>query len=112
MTCGSCQRLIVVNDGRIGYDGQLDKLLHDYGTEKTVALQFDARVSKRSLRDSVPVVSKDPYEATIVMPSEDSPARIAAIMKKFSVKDINISSVTLEEVVTDLFGKPTIYILT
>lgn len=100
-----CQRLIVVNDGRIGYDGQLDKLLHDYGTEKTVALQFDARVSKKELEGFGSVVSKDPYEATIVMPSEDSPARIAAIMKKFSVKDINISGVTLEEVVTDLFGK-------
>jgi len=100
-----CRRLIVVNEGKIGYDGPIDKLIRDYSTEKTVSLEFDERVSKRDLEEYGTVTSKDPYEATINMPSEDAPSRIAVIIKKFPVKDINISGVSLEEVVADLFGQ-------
>jgi len=100
-----CQRLIVINEGKIGYDGPIDKLISDYSTEKTVSLEFDKRVARRDLEEYGEVASEDPYQAEIVMPSEDAPARIAAIIKKFPVNDINISGVTLEEVVADLFGQ-------
>lgn len=99
-----CQRLIVVNEGKLGYDGPLAQLIREYSTEKTVGLEFDGRVAKRDLEVYGKVMSKDPYEATIVVPSQDAPSRIAAIIEKFPVKDINISGVTLEEVVADLFN--------
>lgn len=100
-----CRRLIVIGEGRIGYDGSIEGLIREYSKEKTVFLEFDKRVAKRDLEPYGNVSSKNPYEATIDMPGEDVPSRVAAIIKNFPVRDIGITSVKLEDVVTDLFGK-------
>lgn len=100
-----CRRLIVINEGSLGYDGPIDRLITDFSRDKTVFLQFDKRVARKDLEDFGEVVSCDAYEAKISMPAMSTPDRIAALVTKLPVKDIDIQSVTLEEVVADIFRK-------
>ena len=98
-----CQRLIVINQGTLGYDGPIDTLISEFSQDKTVALRFEKRVAQKDLEEYGQVVRWDPYEAEINMPASVTPERIAAIITKFPVRDIDIQAVTLEEVVGDLF---------
>lgn len=100
-----CKRVIIINQGRLGYDGLIDHLIHEYSQDKTVSLQFEKGVARGELERFGKVRAKDQYEAEIVMPASETPGRIAEIVSRFPVKDIGISSVTLEEVVADVFSR-------
>lgn len=99
-----CERLIVINEGMIGYDGSLACIIEEYSKDKMIKVQFEQKVAKKDLQILGNVTSWDGYGAELNIPKEMSQAAIGRLITKFPVKDINISSITLEEIITDIFN--------
>ncbi len=99
-----CERLIVINEGIIGYDGSLTGIVEEYSKDKIIKLQFEQKVAKKDLQALGNVISWDGYAAELNIPKDIAQEAIGRLISKFPVKDINISSITLEEVIADLFN--------
>lgn len=100
-----CQRLIMIDHGKIGYDGDLATLFEYYNHEKVIRVQFEKRVTRRDLIGFGHVIMKSGYEAELHIPSDRATDVVAGLLKKLPVKDIGISGATLEEIVMDMFGE-------
>ena len=99
-----CKRLIIINEGEIGYDGSVDKIIAEYSKVKTIKLVFDKKVLKKDLQKLGKLKNCSSYEAELSVPIKDSKKVIYALVTRYPVKDINIKDVTLEEVVADIFS--------
>jgi len=100
-----CKRLIIINEGEIGYDDSIDKIIAEYSKNKTVEVEFGDKVQKKDLARIGKVLKHTLYRANISIPHEKSREKIGRLVTKFPVKDINIKDVTLEEIIGDIFRK-------
>ncbi len=102
---GLCRRLILINEGSLGYDGSIERIIAEHSDTKTVKLVFNKKVAAADLRGYGLVSQPNPYEAELVIPIAAAQEKIAGLINNFPVKDINIAGVTLEDVIADIFSK-------
>ncbi len=100
-----CARLIIINEGEIGYDGSLDKIIHDYSKVRYISARFGHAVLREKLETLGDVVEYSPLEVQLCVPTADIPKRINELTTRFDVKDIGLQDVHLEEIVSDIFVK-------
>ncbi len=100
-----CKRLIIIDEGEIGYDGSLKEVIAAHSEHKFLEVQFADHVTKKELRTYGSVIQSTSYEASLRVPSDHAPKIIKDIVTKHRVKDISITDVTLEEIVENIFRK-------
>lgn len=100
-----CERIIIINEGEVGYDGSLEHVISEYSNVKYIRLQFSEKVFKKDLKKYGEILHYEPYQAEIRVPDDDTPKRIKSLFSKFKVKDINVKDVELEEIIGDIFMK-------
>jgi len=100
-----CKRLIIINEGKLGYDGSIDKIIEDYSNDKNIKVSFYKKVDRSRLLPFGKVTKHSMYEAELSIPQEVSLDKISRLMTKLPVKDLNIKDVSLEEVISDIFEK-------
>lgn len=103
-----CQRLLIIKDGRIGYDGSLEKIYTNYHQIKYVTLEFSEKIHKQVLQPFGKVTKFSPFSAELKIASANAPCIIESIIKKLPLKDIGLKNVSLEEIVHDIFQKKNI----
>jgi ABC-2 type transport system ATP-binding protein len=99
-----CDRVIVVNHGKKVYDNSLAKLTSYYKKERYIQVVFkkmpkDVEVSHAKLIDT----SED--VASYKVHHNNLSSFLAYVTKEFDVADIDILSVPLDEIISDLFNK-------
>ena len=99
-----CKRIIIINKGKIGYDGSLKKLVSIYNKRKKIELTFNKPVSQNYLSDFGKVKMYNKYNSIITIPKNNSKETISKIIKFLPIKDISISSVDLEEIIYRIFS--------
>ncbi|MFH1315593.1 MAG: ATP-binding cassette domain-containing protein [Candidatus Uhrbacteria bacterium] len=100
-----CQRLIIIDKGQVGYDGSIDSIISEYSKNKIIKVVFEDRVKKQDIQGLGVVTKYSLYEMELSVPVEETKKTISKLISKYPVKDLNISDVTLEEVVSDIFQK-------
>ncbi len=98
-----CERLIVIDKGRIGYDGSLKGLVDRYDNDKVIKLVFSKRVFKKDITTYGKIIDYNPYEAVLSIPNDEVNKKIGKLLAKLPVIDVSINSISLEEVVGDIF---------
>ncbi|MFC1640664.1 AAA family ATPase [Patescibacteria group bacterium] len=99
-----CDRLIIINEGRLGYDGSIQKLIDSYGAEKFLKLRFYEKVKKSDLAKVGRVITHEPYKANISIPTAKVKKIMGQLATKYPLEDMTMKEVTLEEVVSDIFS--------
>jgi ABC-2 type transport system ATP-binding protein len=99
-----CDRVIVINKGSKVYDDRIDILTNKYNKEKIVKFYFDKK-PLISIADNMNVSQEDAASISFKVKKEDLPKFIAHITTISEVKDIDIISTPLEEIIADLYGK-------
>jgi ABC-2 type transport system ATP-binding protein len=102
---GLCRRLIIINEGQLGYDGSIERIIAEHSRTKNIRVVFNKSVADERLAGFGQVTRQNPYEAEISVPLEQAQEKIAALVNDFPVKDINIAGVSLEDVITELFSE-------
>lgn len=110
------KRVIIINYGKIIYDGAMKELIEKYAPYKVLKITFEKSIKKIDLEKFVPPPLKGYGEArkvisvnndifTIEVPRKES-ARVAAeILNKFPVDDILIDEPEAREIIRMIFDK-------
>lgn len=98
-----CQRVIVINQGHIVFDGSLSKIIDQYARNKIITVIFDHPVSVKSLATIGEVKELQGVRAQLIVPRKLVAERSIALFQRFSVEDITIEEPPIEAIIRDFF---------
>jgi ABC-2 type transport system ATP-binding protein len=100
-----CPRVIVIDKGRLRYDGDLSALVRSIRPHKRVALRLGAPVDRQELERVGALLELDASRAVLQVPAEDVRAAVGHLLGNPSVADLTVEDPPLEEVMRELFSK-------
>lgn len=100
-----CDRVIIIDKGKLIYDGNLAKLVKKYGDRKYLTAVFYNKIKKEDLQTIGELTSFEPLKATISVPRAIHGQAAAELLSKFPVDDLDISEVKLEDIIRLIFQK-------
>lgn len=101
-----CQRVVIIAQGEIKYDGSLAGIIDRFSGFKVVTLQLD--------EDAIPadfeefgqygqLLDIQPPKVRLRIPRAQIPKTLAAILARHSVEDVAVEDPPLEEVIAEMF---------
>jgi ABC-2 type transport system ATP-binding protein len=96
---GLVRRVIVINDGKIIFDGVLEKLLGSYAKEKLIKINLAQDVNVESLNKIGQVRMWTYPQAVVAVPRSTVAVAAAEILQNYPVTDLAIEEIPIEEVV-------------
>ncbi len=97
------QRTLVINHGRMVYEGSLAELTERFAPNKVLVVTFFSPVSTADLGILGNVVENQEVQARIQVPRAAVAERAAALFQKFPVADLSIEETQLDDIIHDLF---------
>lgn len=98
-----CKRVIVIDKGKVVFDGNTEELINTYVDHKRIVLTFSRPVSKDGLAKFGEVIETEDIKAVIHVPRGETTSRAAAMLTNLPVEDITIEEPSLETVAQELF---------
>lgn len=101
-----CERVIMLDEGKIIYDGSLQHLKQNWGEGKQIHFQFRDIVSKEqlmSLADANWEQGEDRYSWIAHVRATDMAHVIGKIVSSYELKDIHIREVSTEEIIRNIY---------
>jgi ABC-2 type transport system ATP-binding protein len=101
-----CPRVIVIDRGRLTYDGTLDALVREIRPDKRVTLRFSSVVARADLDvKGGRVVSCDDAGAVLQVEAGSVRTVVERVLSSLPIDDLRIEDAPLEEVIADLFAR-------
>ncbi len=100
-----CPRVMVIDKGRLIYDGGLAELVRRVRPDKRVRLRLSRPVDRRDLETLGTVVEHLDAEATVQVSQEALQASVARALSSLPLTDLTVEDPPLEEVMRDLFAQ-------
>jgi ABC-2 type transport system ATP-binding protein len=98
-----CKRVIVIEKGRLLYDGPLDRLVERYADHKILRARFETDVEPGDLKSLGSVVGYEDRTVTLEVPRARMAASAAALLGSYPVADLNVEEVAIDDIVRRLF---------
>jgi len=98
-----CDRVMVVNDGEKIYDDSLETLASHYKALRYVRFVFEKQPSAAKLQQYGQLVETDQPGTLLQIPTDKMVKAIAEISATYTVLDMRVESVPLEEIIEELF---------
>lgn len=102
-----CERAIIIDGGKLIFDGKLQNIIDVYARNKIVSLIFDKPVSNKQLSvfGTVKELLQDgsAYTATLLVPRKDAAKVASEVLKELPVKDVNIEEPPIEAIIREVF---------
>jgi len=101
-----CDRVIIIDSGKLIFDGPLKDLTKKYADKKRVEITFDdgIRHSKEEFLKFGKVIQEEESKIILEIGKGKLPESIANITSKYPINDLLISEVDIEEVISDIFN--------
>jgi ABC-2 type transport system ATP-binding protein len=100
-----CPRVIIIDKGRLRYDGDLTALVRSVRPLKRIALRLSATLAREELERVGAVVELDPSRAVLQVRADDVRAAVGHLLGLAAVADLTVEDPPLEEVMRELFAK-------
>ncbi|MBP7859911.1 ATP-binding cassette domain-containing protein, partial [Patescibacteria group bacterium] len=98
-----CKRVIIINKGEVGYDGELDKLVKEYAKNKTITLVFLRPQKKEALEKYGKITEFEELKVTFEVPRKQVRETASKLLKDFPVDDVDIAETPIEEIIREVF---------
>jgi ABC-2 type transport system ATP-binding protein len=102
-----CPRVVVIDRGRLIYDGDLRALSHKIRPDKRIVVRFangnGGAPSPADLARFGQVIAVEPGQATLQVGAEDVSGAVARLLGALPVADLTVEDPPLEEVFSELF---------
>lgn len=101
-----CDRLIIINEGRIVYDGSISDLTKKYAKFKYVKCIFSKDVSKEKLVKFGEIVDYDANGSVVLIKvdRDKNASTVNELFRNFEVIDVDITEMRLEDVVSEIYS--------
>lgn len=108
-----CERVIMLDEGKIIYDGALKGLKETWGEGKEIQFQFLEKVDLETLKDLTRGLNvkweKDEKNQSFTAYMEDNEELMSLLVSKvigaYKIKDIKIMEISTEEIVRNIYEK-------
>ena len=99
-----CRRVIIIDSGKIFFDGDLDTIIGRFSSEKLLSLEFTAPVARSTLEQFGTVETYSPLFAKLRVPRQLISKTSAEILSLLPVTDLNIEEIPIEEIIRKIFA--------
>ncbi|TLS53924.1 ATP-binding cassette domain-containing protein [Paenibacillus antri] len=100
-----CKRSIIVNHGRIMYDGSLGGMSPAFSHTKRIKVAFSERVDSESLSSVGRVIQEDGYSALIEVDKSELNRCSKILLDQFPILDITIEDIPIEESIAAIYQR-------
>lgn len=98
------KRVIIIDHGRILFDGRLQSIIDKYGRNKTITLVFSDKVTQSDLKKFGTVRGFDFPSAKLSVPRADATQTAARVLKDLPVADLTIEEPPIEAIIREVFS--------
>ena len=99
-----CHRVIIIDHGKIFFDGPLSQIIDRFSGYKIISLTF-AKQEERDFSALGEVVEKTPVSVQLKVPRAKVTEVARQLLSACSVSDINVQELPVEDVIRQLFGE-------
>lgn len=100
-----CPRVIVINHGKLTYDGSLETLVQQVRPDKRVRLRFDRAVDAKDIAVLGDVIELEPDSALLRVTQGALSQTISRALASLPVRDLTVENAPLEEVMSEMFAR-------
>lgn len=100
-----CPRIIVIDKGKLLYDGQLSALVRSLRPEKRIVLRLSAPLLRPTLERMGRIIELDSSKAVLQVSAENLRASVSHCLEQADVSDLTVEDPPIEEVMRELFSK-------
>jgi ABC-2 type transport system ATP-binding protein len=100
-----CPRVMVIDKGRMIYDGGLSDLVRRVRPDKRMLLRFSRPVERRDLETLGSVIEHRDAEAIVQVSKDALQSSVARALSSLPLTDLTVEDPPLEEVMRDLFAQ-------
>jgi len=98
-----CKRVILIDQGRIKFDGLLSNLTKKFAELKILKFVFENKISKTDIKKFGEIVDGDGYSYTIKVSKEKYLSVASKILTTLPVTDLNIEDTPIEDVIRQVY---------
>ena len=99
-----CHRVIIIDHGKIFFDGPLSEIIDRFSGSKILSLTFEKPVT-RDFSAFGEVVEQTPVSVQLKVPRAKVTETCRQLLDACNVSDINVQELPVEEVIRQLFGE-------
>ena len=99
-----CERIIIIDHGKIIFDGKLTDIIKKYTKNKLLSIIFHTPVEKEKLKHLGQIKEFDPLKVRLAVPKEFANKVAAKILGELPVEDINIEDPDIETIIRYIFS--------
>ena len=99
-----CDRIIVIDKGKVLYDGNFRALIEKVAPYKILKLQFEQPVSKAQLARFGNVEDCDGMTAVLHVPREKATETASLMLNEMQIDDMNFEDPPVEDIIRDVFA--------
>jgi len=99
-----CPRVIIIDRGKIFFDGPLTSIIDRFSGYKILRLTFDNQAT-RDFSEFGQVIEQTPVSVQLKVPRARVTETCRQLLEACSVSDINVQELPVEEVIRQLFGQ-------
>jgi ABC-2 type transport system ATP-binding protein len=99
-----CRRVIIIDHGKIFFDGPLTSIVDRFSGHKILSLTFEQEVA-RDFSSFGEVIEQTPLSVQLKVPRAKVTETCRKLLEACSVSDINVQELPVEEVIRQLFGE-------
>jgi ABC-2 type transport system ATP-binding protein len=100
-----CKRVIIINHGKILFDGLLSDLIRKHAPYKLISVVLTNMISPKDL-EGLGEIKKFTYpELVLSVPMNDASEITASLLKRLPIEDVTIENPDIEDIIRDVFSK-------
>ncbi len=99
-----CERVIVIDHGKILFDGKLDEIIKKFATHKTLEIVFEEDIDPEKLKELGKIKQFEPPKAILEVKRSKVSEVAADLLKQFPVEDLNIIEPDIEDIIREVFA--------
>ncbi|MBB6022179.1 ABC-2 type transport system ATP-binding protein [Paenibacillus sp. JGP012] len=100
-----CKRAIIINQGKIVYDGDLRRVNELLHAKKIIKLQFTDEVPRQALSDYGTITQHDGMNAVMEIDKHDLQRLSKMILDRFPILDFTVEDIPVERGIESLYQK-------
>lgn len=99
-----CQRVIIIDQGKILYDGLLQNVVDKFATYKVIKVTFETEVDTKKIESIGEIKEFDGLHATIHVPRDEVAKRTGKLLSYFPAVDLTVEDLAIEDIVRQIFS--------
>ncbi|MBI4038641.1 ABC transporter ATP-binding protein [Candidatus Daviesbacteria bacterium] len=98
-----CKRVVIINEGKIIYDGSLEKIINKYAPYKMIKVDFKENIDLKKIEEFGRAERYSGNHVEFRVAKDEISKKTAKLLSEFEVADITIEDPAIEEIIRQIF---------